>query len=230
MYCVKCGVELADSEKKCPLCETPVYYPERVLSDEAPYPEFVHPEDKISRRGFYFIISMLFCMGAIIPTVCDISLNHGLTWSGYTIGALLLAYVIFVLPKWFYRPSPAIFAPVDFLAIGLYALYIDIATSGGWFLPFAFPVLGAFALIVCAVVILSYYLRAGYLYIFGGGFILLGGFTLFVELLIHKNFAIRHPHMWSIYPLSTMALIGIMLIVIAIVRPFREYLRKIFAI
>ena len=26
MYCVRCGVELAESENVCPLCETPVYY------------------------------------------------------------------------------------------------------------------------------------------------------------------------------------------------------------
>ena len=27
MYCVNCGVNLADTEKKCPLCETEVYHP-----------------------------------------------------------------------------------------------------------------------------------------------------------------------------------------------------------
>ena len=32
MYCVKCGVELADSEKKCPLCGTPVFHPDILLS------------------------------------------------------------------------------------------------------------------------------------------------------------------------------------------------------
>ena len=26
MYCVKCGVELGDSEKTCPLCGTSVFY------------------------------------------------------------------------------------------------------------------------------------------------------------------------------------------------------------
>ena len=230
MYCVKCGVELADSEKKCPLCSTPVYYPERDVNAETPYPKFVSPEDKISRRGLYFIISMLLLMAAVVPTVCDFSLHHTLTWSGFTIGAVALVYVIFVLPRWFYRPSPAIFVPVDFIAIGLYLFYVDLETRGGWFLPFVLPVLGAFAFIICAVVILCYYLRTGYLYIFGGGFILLGAFTLLVELLIHKNFAIQHPHMWSIYPLSTMTIIGIMLIVNEIERPFRESLRKIFAI
>ena len=28
MYCIKCGVELADSEKRCPLCGTPVFHPD----------------------------------------------------------------------------------------------------------------------------------------------------------------------------------------------------------
>lgn len=230
MYCVKCGVELADSEKKCPLCATPVYYPERIENAETPYPKFVSAEDKISRRGLYFILSMLFLIAAVVPMVCDLSLNHTLIWSDYTIGALALAYIVFLLPRWFYRPSPAIFVPSGFLAAGIYLWYIDFSTGGGWFWSFALPVLGAFALIICAIVILVYYLHAGYLYIFGGGFILLGVFTVLVELLIHKNFGIEHPHMWSIYPLVTMTLIGIMLIVIAIVRPFRESLRKIFAI
>ena len=28
MFCVKCGVELADSEKVCPLCGTRVFHPD----------------------------------------------------------------------------------------------------------------------------------------------------------------------------------------------------------
>ena len=41
MYCVKCGVELADSESKCPLCHTPISYPGYVAKEEEkPYPRF----------------------------------------------------------------------------------------------------------------------------------------------------------------------------------------------
>jgi len=36
--------------------------------------------------------------------------------------------------------------------------------------------------------------------------------------------------LWSLYPAATLVLIGIMLLVIAIVRPFRESLRRIFAL
>lgn len=39
MYCVKCGVELADSQRVCPLCGTRVFHPDipRTPADP-PYP------------------------------------------------------------------------------------------------------------------------------------------------------------------------------------------------
>ena len=43
MYCVNCGVELADSETVCPLCGTRVFHPDlsRPQAD-APYPPDHH--------------------------------------------------------------------------------------------------------------------------------------------------------------------------------------------
>ena len=35
MYCIKCGVELADSEKVCPLCGTRVFHRIRRMSAPA---------------------------------------------------------------------------------------------------------------------------------------------------------------------------------------------------
>ena len=78
------------------------------------------------------------------------------------IGAIALNYVVMVLPLWFRRPNPAVFLPCDFLAIGLYVLYIDMSVNGGWFLGFAFPVIGFAGVLVSAVVILTRYLRRGY--------------------------------------------------------------------
>ena len=230
MYCVKCGVELADSERKCPLCQTPVYFPGNTENDERPYPEFIKTKDEISPRGLYFIISFLFLISAVISVVCDLSVNAGITFSGLVIGGLILAYCIFFLPGWFRRPSPAVFVPVNFAVAGLYLFYINIATGGVWFWSFALPVLGFAGLVISAVVILMYYLRCGYLYILGGMSIALGIYSVFVEVFIHVNFAVHDKLVWSIYPCITLFLIGIMLIVIAIVRPFRESLRKIFMI
>ena len=57
MYCIKCGVELADSEKRCPLCGTPVFHPDlpRNLT-EPPYPadRRIRRED-VNRSGILFV-------------------------------------------------------------------------------------------------------------------------------------------------------------------------------
>lgn len=227
MYCVKCGVELASSEEKCPLCNTPVYYPVEERG-EKPYPKYTKTKEEISPRGLYFILSFLFAIAIIITVMCDLGLNKKITFSGYVSGGLILGYVVFILPLWFRRPSPAIFAPVSFFTAALYLLYIDLTVGGGWFLPFALPITGALALIICSMLILCYYLRCGYLYIFGGVSIALGAFCLFLEIMLHVNFSIHEHLVWSLYPLVTLFLMGIMLIIIAIVKPFKESLKKIF--
>ncbi len=230
MYCVKCGVELSDGEKKCPLCKTPVYFPGISESAERPYPEFAGSGEKMSPRGMYFIISVLFLISAVISVVCDVSINGGIEWSGIALGGIILGYFIFVFPAWFHRRSPAIFVPCDFAASGIYLFYIDFVTRGEWFFSFAMPLLAALMLITSAVTILIYYLRSGYLYIFGGAAIGLAFFSVLVEYMLHLNFKIHEGLIWSVYPFIALFLIGIMLIVIAIVRPFRESLKKIFAI
>ena len=227
MYCVKCGVELANSEEKCPLCNTPVYFPLEERG-EKPYPEYVKTKEEINPRGLYFILSFLFGIAIIISVICDLVVNEKITFSGYVTGGLILGYIVFMLPLWFRHRSPAIFAPVSFFATALYLLYIDLTVDGGWFLPFALPLTGALALIVSAMLILTYYLRGGHLYIYGGVSIALGLYCLFIELLIHLNFNMHNRLVWSIYPLVALFLMGIMLIVIAIVKPFKESLKKIF--
>lgn len=141
MYCVKCGVELADSQRVCPLCGTRVFHPDipRTPADP-PYPpdERVHPEE-VNRSGVCFILTALALLPAVICVLCDWRINGGILWSGYASGGILLLYVLTVLPLWFKRPNPVIFVPVDFAAIILYLLYIDLATGGHWFLTFASP-------------------------------------------------------------------------------------------
>lgn len=230
MYCVKCGVELSDGERKCPLCKTPVYYPGLSENPERPYPEFTNSGEKISPRGVYFIISILFLIAAAVSVVCDVSVNGGIEWSGIAVGGTLLGYLVFVFPAWFQRRSPAIFVPVDFFASGIYLFYINFVTRGAWFFSFAMPLLAALTLIVSAVTILIYYLRCGYLYILGGASIGFAFFSVLVEYMLHVNFKIHESLIWSVYPFIALFLIGIMLIVIAIVRPFRESLKKIFSV
>ncbi len=68
MYCIKCGVELADSEKRCPLCGTPVFHPDlpRNLT-EPPYPadRRIRRED-VNRSGILFVLTVVALLPAIL--------------------------------------------------------------------------------------------------------------------------------------------------------------------
>lgn len=231
MYCSKCGVELADSEKSCPLCGTRAYHPDIERGESEPtYPKNKIPKEEFNRTGILFIITMLFTIPFLLAPICDISINSGVTWSGYVSAATLLAYIIIVLPSWFSRPHPIIFTPIDVGCVALYVWYIDFTLGGKWFLTFAFPVIGMLGAIICTVVILCSALRRGYLYIFGGASIALGASMMLIEFFVNLTFALRSYFVWSFYPTFVFCVIGIMLLTIAICRPLRESLARKFFI
>lgn len=229
MYCVKCGVKLADTEKKCPLCGISVYHPELPQPTVRPlYPSNKFPEGHTNSKAISGMIIFLFLLPIFICLSADLARNGRVDWSGYVVGALAIAYVIFALPYWFRKPHPVVFVPCDFAAVGLYLLYIELATGGSWFLTFALPVVGAVCLIVTAVTALLYYTRRGKLYIFGGAFIAMGGFVLLVELLMDLTFGLLFIG-WSLYPLIVLVLLGGLLFYFAMNRAAREIMeRKLF--
>ena len=145
-------------------------------------------------------------------------------------GGIALAYIVLILPGWFSHSHPAVFVPCDFAAVALYLAYINYEVDGSWYLTFALPLTAIIALVVSTVVILCYYVRRGYLYIFGGAFIAIGVFSLLIEWLSIVTFNPAGALFWFFYPMITFSLIGLMLIIIAIVKPFRESLCRIFAI
>ena len=229
MYCVKCGVELHDSEKTCPLCGTAVYHPELHQSDVTPpYPAYTKPQMRISHRGVMFLVTVLYAMLIVQLLICDYSISGGFIWSLYAAGGLLLAYVIALLPLWFRRPNPVIFIPCDFVAVGLYLLFINLMTHGKWFLSFAFPVVGIAGLLVTAVIALVRYVRRGYFFIFGGAIVACGGYLVLLEFFLYITFHLRSMFLWSLYPLIGCSAAGLALIVIGICRPLRESLTKKF--
>lgn len=230
MYCANCGVKLADGQKLCPVCNTRAYHPDLPRSDASPsYPNKEFQSEEYNRRGLLFVISILWFIPFALPVIFELSWHATVTWSGLVAGGVLLAYILVVLPLWFKHAPPIIFVASDFAAILLYLLYIDIQNHGGrWFLRFAFPVTGVFALICCAVVTLCFYIRRGYLYIFGGASIALGAWTVLIEFLIWVTFGVVSPVFWSACSFASLFVIGMLLIVIAMVKPLKESLKKKF--
>ncbi len=229
MYCVKCGVKLEDTEKKCPLCNTIVCHPDfEQRTERELYPSGKLPKSASNSKVLNGAIIILFLIPLIVCLLADLLLDGSMGWYGYVAGALAVAYIAFALPLWFKKPNPVIFVPCDFVAIGFYLLYINLATGGAWFLRFALPITGGLCVIVCTVVTLFYYLRRGRLYILGGAFMALGVFMLLIEFLLGVTFGMPFIG-WSIYPLVVLILIGGLLIYFAINSTAREIMeRKLF--
>ena len=229
MYCVKCGVHLGDAEQRCPLCNTVVYHPDLTRPEAKPmYPSDKKPQPKPPSKGIHGLIIFLFFFPVGICFVTDYHTNGMLNWFGYVAGAVIVTYVMMALPLWFRKPNPVIFVPCSFAAVAGYLWYICFAGNGQWFWTFALPLVGGLCLIVTAVVTLLRYLRRGRLYVLGGASIALGGLMLLAEDLMTHTFSGTFSG-WSFYPLVGLALLGGMLIYVAINRAARETLeRKLF--
>lgn len=229
MYCINCGIELSKGQAICPICKTKVNHPDFPADpDLATYPARPFQSEEYNQRGLMFVITVIWSLFVVLPVLLEWMLFHKISWSGYASGGILLAYILFLLPRWFKNPNPVIFVPSGFAAIGVYLLYIDLMAKGGWFLSFALPVVTMLAVIFTAISALLRYLHRGRLYIAGGGLIALGLFSVYLEFFICFTFESVNFIFWSLFPLVAFVLLGLMLITVAIVKPFKESLRKYF--
>ncbi len=231
MYCINCGVKLADSESVCPLCKTKVYHPDLFIKHApSPYPAVNEAVEHISRRGIAFLMSILAAIPLLLLPFIDLRLNSEVTWSGVASLGILLFYIVCVFPVWFKKPNPVIFVPMDFIAAGGYLLYISFITDGGWFMTFAFPVCCIFGFITTASTALFRYIPRGRLYIWSGIVYSLGASCVLIEMFLNISFRLNTHLLWSVYPAIAAVIIGSSVLLIAICRPIREALGKRFFI
>ncbi|MBE6650361.1 MAG: zinc ribbon domain-containing protein [Ruminococcaceae bacterium] len=229
MYCINCGVKLSDTEKSCPLCGTVPYHPDLVRTEaDSLYPKNKYPKTKkVSRIGIMMAMSILSLIAAIVPMLCDFGINSSMTWSAFVVGAVVMGYPAFVLPFWFKKPNPAIFTAVFFVCSALYLLFINIITSGDWFLSFVFPTVGVIGLTITAVVTLTYYLKNGKLFVFGGAFLAIGGYMPLMELFLSITFGYDFIW-WSLYPMVPLMAFGLILIFFGATPSAREGVERRF--
>ena len=230
MYCIQCGVKLADTEKRCPLCSTVCYHPDIPRSPATPlYPQAQLPQSQVRSGGVMGALTILFLIPLLITLLCDLRINGRITWSGYAVGAIVLFYEWFLLPGWFRHPNPVIFVPCAFAAAAIFLMYISAATGSHWFFPFALPLVAGLCLIATALVTLLRYLHHGKLFIFGGATVAMGLYAPLVELLVIRSFH-RPVTGWSVYPFVALVVLGVFLIFLGICPSARHTMERKFFI
>ncbi len=142
-YCVQCGVELAASEKRCPLCDTPVVNPNAPAGafGEPPYPrELEHIARKIDRRYGMWLATLALLLPMAVSLVVDICTSEGGWWSLYVLGAGACLWVWVLLPLWKSMQRPYVYLALDIAALASYLLLVWAISGGGrWYLHLALP-------------------------------------------------------------------------------------------
>lgn len=142
MYCYKCGVELAEDQKNCPLCGTKV--PGDAVDAESTYPELDpilnHPMNLRERQTLAsMIISLLLIIPVLLVLVIDLRENARIDWSLIPIISILLSWIIICLPL-IMRRSFWILYPVYTVSISVFFLLLDYNTGfSGWSWRLAIP-------------------------------------------------------------------------------------------
>jgi hypothetical protein len=230
MYCINCGVKLADCETKCPICGTPVPVMKKEAEISKPFPAHVEGPMRMNRMGLLLVFSIVAILAILISLFIDIHSNRVITWSGYVAGAIVMIYMWVAFPLWFKKPNPIMLTGIDFGLTIPFLWLVNAISGGNWFWNFAFPISLFVSAIGVGTTALLYSIRRKHLIIIGGTWIATGCFCIFLEILINKVFSHANALLWSPYAGGILILIGIWLIVIGLCRPIREWMEKRFFI
>ena len=222
-YCVKCGVELADSEQSCPLCGTKVLLPEgqQQTAREYPYPKQMEGMRHIDRRYLGALLSLLLLIPVLICLINDFISRTSLTWSVYVLAGAGLLFCIVFLPM-LLPLNRFLSLGIDLAAAALLLYLVAVRSGGDWFWHVALPVFG------------------GMLYFFAAwfrkerGLFLSLAFICFaaglycsvVEVFLNLHLERLPLVTWSLYPLTSCGIVGLAFLVLSRRKDWQDAIRK----
>ena len=229
-YCVNCGVELAEGEKVCPLCNVEVINPKSPWQEpvERAYPKHIESFMKrIDRRYFATLAGLFLIIPIIITIIYDLLSGGSISWSAYVVGALALLYIFIALPLFFKQYHTVIFLSTNCVAILLYLFFIEEMNKGNWFMGVGMPV--TISASVCVIVLALLFTKkkhVGFLIRTALVFIFSGIFILCVELILSLNNDGGFVVNWSFYVFVPCALLGLIAFVLEHRKKFKEEIRR----
>ncbi len=229
-YCVNCGVELAKSEKYCPLCSVEVQNPKTPWQEplERPYPRYLESLiNRIDKRYFATLVGLILMIPMMITILLDILDGGGLSWSAYIVGAMALIFIFVVMPFYFKRYHTVIFLSVNCAASLLYLLFIERTNGGHWFVGLGLPITVAASIaIIILALLFTKSKRMTLLKKAAGIFFATGLFVLIMEVIIKLNNPAAFELTWSFYALIPFGILGAASLILEHRKNFKEEVRR----
>ncbi len=199
-YCFKCGVEVNNGVKNCPLCnlDLPVFEDEVVVEPRYPAQENVFREIKKRRRNvFYAIYSMIVLAIAFNLLLIDNRMHGTLSWSRYPSVYLIgsIAYLFAILQ---YSKNQKL----NFTIIGITTiviLYLNDIVNGEleWFFTLGLPI-GLISTFVLYYLYKIFARKKLLPYKVMETIVLAAGFLILLELIIDKYLFNKINLGWSL--------------------------------
>ena len=232
-YCVNCGVELSEGEKKCPLCGTVVLNPNQPPNDmvQTAYPKNVdHIGIYKERKMTMLLLSVILALPVSICLVCNYIIHHQFTWSIYVLGAAVVIWVL-IVPPFLIRHG-----------ILFWCLCLDLTVLGGflyiinrmempqkdWFRPLAFPILTVVAAFSLVIAMVLRYAHLAKLYNAAISLLCIGGLLSAVEIITDAYLKEPIVFDWSPLVMIPCALLALIYIIIERKKHWKNSLRKRF--
>ncbi len=229
-YCVNCGVELASSEKICPLCGVEVINPavKPVLGEESrPYPKYIeeihYREIRIATSK---VIAMLMSIPFVIVLLMDFLDNRSFSWSLLPAAGIALIFMMCIFPCMLKRPIVWLFILFGALETAVFLFIVWFIYGGSWLFLLALPLLAAACAFVegCYLAISAKRVRIHLKTII----VLLACmvFAVCVQILIELYLSGAIRLSWSVYVAITCGILSITVLIISRLYQKNESFKK----
>lgn len=229
-YCVNCGVELHDSEKKCPLCDTVVINPNIISGDTA---ESVFPQEQklvdmmTERRWWAGIITIILAIPMSICLLCNFGIQKELGWSLIVTAALIMIWSFVVPPLLMKKTNYIALFIIYTLGILLFLFVMCWQVGGNWFLSIAVPIVLCF---MCVISINTVVIRNNVAKLYSAAvlFITIGAMVVAVEIVTDYYLSKTIELSWSLIALVPCALMSLLYVIIQRKNKLKNSLKKRF--
>lgn len=213
-YCVNCGVKLAKTEKKCPLCNTIVLNPKK--SNEVYKPAYSNKVENFKKINYKYIsklITIILMILGIISVICNYIISGQITWSIYVICS-----IIYLVCQMTFMTNKKLFLSmvIELISTELFLLVIAYLNNGmQWYLYLVLPFIFAIWLFIVLCIFLikrktkSLLRRISACFIFGSVELLI--IEIFIDLYSRSTISLT----WSVYAMLPLTIVGTLIFILS---------------
>lgn len=229
-YCVNCGVELDNSLKQCPMCNTKVINPNALVvpgEGASPYPEKKGTVERVKRSDVTILITSILVAIAVTCGLLNWLVFPKAAWSLVVLGSCMLLWVILIPFMVYTKQSPYLSVLFDGIASLVYlALISQLTSNNEWLYGLGIPIVMVSIVVVELVLLCLRTLPRSFL---GSALCIITGIGVenvliecILDLYLHQNIQLG----WSAIVLTVCSIIDIFLITVLSRRRLRNALRR----